>query len=72
MFVAADQLRRIAVFLTPVMPAACAEILARLGVSAASRFDEAGGAWDTALAGKRVMTGIPLFPRIETAKAGAV
>ncbi|OGW59444.1 MAG: methionine--tRNA ligase [Nitrospirae bacterium RBG_16_64_22] len=71
MFVAADQLRRIAVFLTPVMPAACAEILARLGVSAASRFDEAGGAWDTALAGKRVMTGIPLFPRIETAKAGA-
>ena len=70
MFVAADQLRRIAVFLTPVMPAACGEILARLGVSAASRFEEAGGAWDTALAGKRVVKGISLFPRIEVAKAG--
>ncbi|MEK6815082.1 MAG: methionine--tRNA ligase [Nitrospirota bacterium] len=71
MFVAADQLRRIAVFLTPVMPAACGEILARLGVSAASRFEEAGGAWDTALAGKRVVKGVSLFPRIEVAKAGA-
>ncbi|MBI1865289.1 MAG: methionine--tRNA ligase [Nitrospirae bacterium] len=67
----ADQLRRVAVFLTPVMPAACGEILARLGASPASRFEEAGGAWDAALAGKRVVKGISLFPRIEVAKAGA-
>jgi methionyl-tRNA synthetase len=65
LFCACEALRIATVLLSPVMPAKCLELLARMGLDQKDASWDAATSWGLLKPGTRIAAAEPLFPRIE-------